>query len=234
MLLCEGKGEVMQALIVDDDVGLTELLANYLEVAGFTVDVASSGEAALAAPNLGRYDILLLDVMMPGMDGFEVLRQIRRRFATLPVIMLTAKGDEDDRIRGLDGGADDYLAKPFSSRELVARMRARLRGTAGLALQEPVNIGDLRLYVAHNVVEVAGERVVLTEAEMAALQLLCAHQGQAVSRETLSAKVLHRAYSPLDRSLDTHMCNLRRKLGATTDGFPRINAVRGVGYRYSG
>ena len=138
MLLCEGKGEVMQALIVDDDVGLTELLANYLEVAGFTVDVASSGEAALAAPNLGRYDILLLDVMMPGMDGFEVLRQIRRRFATLPVIMLTAISASVNTTRSPATSTtlcatykrrSPMFTGSCSARPAVPRKRARIRAT---------------------------------------------------------------------------------------------------------
>ena len=169
--------------------------------------------------------------MLPLLDGYAVLARIRKT-SSVPVIMLTARGDEPDRIRGLDAGADDYIAKPFSSRELVARMKALLRRAKPGMYQVVEQVGDLRFRGGHNVVEVGKKSIRLTSVEAAALRTLCQNVGNPVSRDHLYLAVLQRENSPFDRSLDTHMSNLRKKLGYRSDGTPRIAAVRGVGYQY--
>lgn len=221
----------MRALLVDDDQGLCELLRAYLEGAGFSIDTVHCGRAALNACLLRKYDIILLDVMLPHLDGYAVLARLRNT-SSVPVIMLTAKGEESDRVRGLDAGADDYVGKPFSSRELVARMKALLRRVEPVQNQIVEQIGDLTIHNGHNHVEVGENKIRLTSAEATALRALCQRVGKPVSRDHLCRVVLHREHSPFDRSLDTHMSNLRRKLGFRADGTPRIAAVRGVGYQY--
>ena len=221
----------MRALLVDDDQGLCELLRAYLEGAGFSIDTVHCGRTALNACRLCKYDIVLLDVMLPSLDGYAVLARLRNT-SSVPVIMLTAKGEESDRVRGLDAGADDYVGKPFSSRELVARMKALLRRVEPVQNLIVEHIGDLTIHNGHNHVEVGQNNIRLTSAEATALRVLCQRVGKPVSRDHLCRVVLHREHSPFDRSLDTHMSNLRRKLGFRTDGTPRIAAVRGVGYQY--
>jgi two-component system response regulator CpxR len=221
----------MRSLLVDDDRSLCNLLESYLVTAGFTVDQVHCGSSALSACRRQIYDIVLLDVMLPQIDGYQVLSRLRR-VSQVPVIMLTAKGDEPDRVKGLDAGADDYMAKPFSSRELVARMKALLRRTQPDMLFAVEQVGDLRFQSGHNHVDVGGREVRLTSVEALALRVLCSRAGAPVARDHLYRVVLQRDNSPYDRSLDTHISNLRGTLGSHDDGKPRITAVRGVGYQY--
>ncbi|MDA8868425.1 response regulator transcription factor [Pseudomonadales bacterium] len=222
----------MRCLIVDDDRALCELLTMSLLRAGMVVDVAHSGEAGMGKILDEEYDIILLGVMLPDYDGFTVLDKVRR-FSSVPVIMITAKGEEQDTVLGLEAGADDYIAKPLRGQELVARMRSLLR-RAGLERDaSPVQYGDI---VLHNSgvdqVSVAGVDVKLTNVEASILRVLCEHAHHPVSRDLLYQLVLRRENSPYDRSIDTHVSNLRKKLGARENGVDRIAAVRGVGYKY--
>ncbi len=219
----------MQCLLVDDDKNLCDLLGLYLNGAGFKVDAAHCGPSGIKACRSRPYDIVLLDVMLPDLNGYAVLQRLRG-FSAVPVIMLTAKGDEQQRVRGLDLGADDYMAKPFSSRELVARMRALLRRVPQPSA--PDTVGDLTFRNGLNTVEIGAQTVRLTSVEATTLRILCESPGRPVSREHLYRLVLQRENSPYDRSLDTHISNLRKKLGSHADGSARISAVRGIGYQY--
>jgi DNA-binding response OmpR family regulator len=223
-----------KVLIVDDDVGLSELLVEYLEPEGFRVRTASDGEAGVVEALSGKYDIAVLDVMLPGINGFEALRRIRER-STLPVLMLTAKGEDLDRIRGLEVGADDYLAKPFNTRELIARIRAILRRTRPKEERAPelLSIGDIVMDTGARTVRRAGEVVELTGGEFDLLEVLLRTAGRVVRREELARAVLGRELAPLDRSIDVHVSHLRGKLGAQVEGVERIKAIRGVGYLYA-
>jgi len=220
----------MQCLLVDDDKDLCNLLARYLATAGYQVDAVHCGRSALQACRQQRYDIVLLDVMLPYVNGYTVLAQLRG-LSQVPVIMLTAKGGEQQRVKGLDLGADDYMAKPFSSRELVARMRALLRRVKPQT-EQTIKLGDLALRPGLNQVTINSTAIHLTGIEAAALRVLCEQPGRPVPREHLYQIVLHRENSPYDRSLDTHVSNLRKKIGRHPDGSARITAVRGVGYQY--
>ena len=219
-------------LIVDDDVGLTELLAEYLREEGFQVDVANDGETAVRGALLGGHTLIVLDIMLPGIDGLEALRRIRQ-VSRIPVIMLSARRATNDRIAGLEGGADDYLPKPFDPRELVARVRTvvrRMRPTE--AVSAFVAVGDLRLDAGAREVFLRGARLDLTGAEFDLLRVLAAHAGKAVSRAELTREVLGRDMAVFDRAIDNLVSALRRKLGMTDDGIERIKTVRGVGYLY--
>jgi two-component system response regulator CpxR len=223
-------------LLVDDDAELCAMLARYLGHDGFAVAAVHDGEAGVAAALRGEAGIVVLDIGLPTLDGFEVLRRIRAGSA-VPVLMLTARGDDVDRIVGLELGADDYLAKPFNPRELAARLRAILRrartplaGETG-ALRR-VMVGDVVLDAGGRTATRAGVPIALTATEFAMAELLLRHAGQLVTKEALSVAALGRAWSPLDRSLDTHVGNLRRKLGSSADGGPLIRTLRGRGYQY--
>jgi DNA-binding response OmpR family regulator len=223
-----------QLLIVDDDVELCELLTEYLTAAGFAITTAHEAEDGLRRALGGGYALVVLDVMLPGMDGLEVLRRIRARSA-LPVLMLTARGDDVDRIVGLEIGADDYLPKPFNPRELVARIHAVLRRAnppAGAVSAERVVVGDVELDPGARVVRRAGQPIELTGAEFTLLEVLLRQAGQVVAREELARQVLGRRLMPFDRSIDMHISNVRKKLGPTADNHERIKAVRGLGYIY--
>jgi DNA-binding response OmpR family regulator len=218
-------------LIVDDDQELCSMLAEYLGPEGFTVETAGRGSAALErVARGGALDLVVLDVMLPELSGFEVLRRLRSA-SRIPVIMLTARGDEVDRVIGLELGADDYLAKPFSPRELVARIRAVLRRMT--AEPQPVagalTWGPLRLDLRARRAEVDGRDLELTAAELRILELLVRADTRTVSREDLMLQALGRRLLPTDRSLDTHVSNLRRKLGKLTDRVS-VQSVRGSGY----
>jgi DNA-binding response OmpR family regulator len=224
-------------LIVDDDLDLCELVSNYLRAEGFVVDAVHSGrEGELAAINKS-YEMIILDVMLPDKKGFDVLKEMRVQGRS-PVLMLTARGDEFDRVLGLELGADDYLSKPFSPRELVARIGAILRRSGwqsegGNSLRPPVlRSGDLELDPSARAVSKAGEALHLTSAEYDLLQLFIESPGQILTREKLVEEVLDRKFSPFDRSLDLHVSNLRRKLGSQASGAERIRSVRGIGYLY--
>ena len=221
-------------LLIDDDDELCELLAEYLGREGFRIEVAHDGERGLARACSGEHALVVLDVMLPGANGLDVLRALRARSA-VPVLMLTARGDDVDRIVGLELGADDYLAKPFNPRELAARIRAVQRRTLAARprhVSETLAIDDVSVQLDARVVRVGGREVALTSAELALLELLLRSAGRAVSRDELSERVLGRAFSPLDRSIDVHASNLRRKLGPSAAGRDRIRAVRGEGYAY--
>jgi DNA-binding response OmpR family regulator len=226
-------------LVVDDDLDLCELLAKYLRREGFEFEMVHNGEAGVSAALSGAFSLIILDVMLPNMNGFEVLSQIRTRTQT-PVLMLTARGDDIDRIVGLEMGADDYLAKPFNPRELVARIRAILRRSrletetaAGAAVPERLTIGDIDLDKATRVVTRDGEPLALTAVEFDLLDALMRAAGRIVPREELVKAILGRDLTPYDRSIDTHVSNLRKKLGHYVDGVERIKTVRGVGYIYA-
>jgi DNA-binding response OmpR family regulator len=220
-------------LVVDDDRELCQLVTRYLEREGFAILWASSGAAGVERALSETFSLILLDVMMPDMDGFEALRRIRQTCRT-PVLMLTARGDTHDRVRGLEMGADDYLPKPFDPAELVARIRAILRRSAprrpGAAA---IAVGDIELDGGARTVRRKGAAVDLTTVEFDLLVALMGAAGSTVSREDLVSEVLGRDFSPFDRSIDTHVCNLRRKLGPLEDGGERIKGVRGAGYLYA-
>ena len=260
-------------LIVDDDTELCGLVTRYLTREGFDITAVHDGAQGVEAALSGEYVILVLDVMLPGLSGFEVLRRLRAE-SDLPVLMLTARGDDVDRIVGLEIGADDYLPKPFNPRELVARIRAILRrtsregeprrrgeresgrrgegesGRAGgaetnsssfspsptLPLAHSPSVlrgGDVEIDLGARVVRRAGEVVELTGAEFDLLVVLLRQAGHVISRQELVRSVLDRPLMPLDRSIDTLVSNLRRKLGHTINGVERIKSVRGSGYVYA-
>jgi DNA-binding response OmpR family regulator len=222
-----------RVLVVDDDAELCHLVTRYLTGEGFEISWTPSGARGVERALSENYSLVMLDVMMPDTDGFDVLRRIRQQ-SRIPVLMLTAKGDTRDRIRGLEMGADDYLPKPFDPAELVARIRAILRRSAP---QRPVSaslaIGDIELDGGARAVRRDGIPLDLTTVEFDLLAALMRVAGTTVSREDLVRGVLGRDFSPFDRSIDTHVCNLRRKLGAIENGGERIKGVRGAGYLYA-
>jgi DNA-binding response OmpR family regulator len=217
-------------LLIDDDVELTQLLRDYLGTEGYAVDAIHSGADAVSIALEGRYDLLLLDVGLPGANGFEVLRRLRER-SVMPVLMLTARGDDVDRIVGLELGADDYLPKPCNPRELAARIRAILRRVAPSApiggRPDELRVDEVTLHYGTRGVTRAGEPVELTSTEFSVLERLLREAGGVVSKESLSLDALGRKLQRYDRSLDMHVSNLRRKLGEAS-----IQTVRGVGYLY--
>ena len=220
-----------RVLVVDDDAELCQLVTRFLAREGFEISWAPNGTAGVERALAEDYSLIMLDVMMPDADGFDVLRRIRRQSRT-PVLMLTARGDTHDRIRGLEMGADDYLPKPFDPAELVARIRAILRRSAPQPAAAAMALGDVELDGGTRVVRRRGEPVDLTTVEFDLLTALMRVAGATVSREDLVRTVLRRDFSPFDRSIDTHVCNLRRKLGPLEDGGERIKGVRGAGYLY--
>lgn len=221
-------------LVIDDDAELCDLVREYVESEGLPVDVVHDGETGLERALSNAYALVLLDVMLPGASGFEILRRLRSR-SRVPVLMLTARGDDVDRIVGLEMGADDYLPKPFNPRELVARIRAVLRRAeaAVIATPERIEVGDVVLDTGARTVHRDGAEVRLTAVEFDVLEQLMRRAGVVVSREQLTHDVLDREYSALDRSIDMHVSNLRRKLGAEHAGVERIKTIRGVGYVYT-
>lgn len=222
-----------RVLVVDDDAELCRLVTRYLAREGFDISWAPSGAKGLERAFAEDYSLIMLDVMMPDTDGFDVLRRIRQQSRT-PVLMLTARGDTHDRIRGLEMGADDYLPKPFEPAELVARIRAILRRSAPQwRASAALAIGDLDLDGGSRTVRRNGAAVDLTTVEFDLLAALMRVAGSTVSREDLVRTVLGRDFSPFDRSIDTHVCNLRRKLGPLREGGERIKGVRGAGYLYA-
>jgi two-component system response regulator CpxR len=221
-----------RVLVVDDDRELCRLVTRFLTREGFEIGWAPGGEAGVERALAEDYSLIMLDVMMPDTDGFEVLRRIRQHSRT-PVLMLTARGDTQDRIRGLDLGADDYLPKPFDPAELVARIRAILRRASPRTFPAAFAVGDVELDGGARTVRKCGAPVDLTTVEFDLLAALLRVAGSTVSREDLVRGVLGREFSPFDRSIDTHVCNLRRKLGALDNGGERIKGVRGAGYLYA-
>lgn len=223
-------------LVIDDDRELCGLLEEYLVAEGFAVESVHTGPQGAEQASQGNYALIVLDVMLPGLNGFDVLRRIRGE-SSVPVVMLTARGEEVDRIVGLEMGADDYLPKPFNPRELVARIRAiqRRQSTAqkdGTAAEAVLVVGDLVLDPGRRTV-LQGERsVVLTSIEFSVLELLLAQAGRVISRDDICSQALGRQLNSFDRSIDVHVSSLRRKLGPAGDGSERIKSVRGIGYIY--
>jgi DNA-binding response OmpR family regulator len=220
-------------LLIDDDIELCSMLTEYLSRFGFHITAVHRGDTGLKAALERRYSLILLDVMLPGIDGFEVLRQIRAT-SQVSILLLTARGEDVDRIVGLEIGADDYLPKPFNPRELLARMRAILRrSSASNAKTEPtcLRVDNLELDTAARTVLQSGKKIDLTDVEFALLEVLMRSPGQVVSREQLSESVLERKFHPFDRSLDMHISRLRRKLCADGAGDEQVKTIRGAGYQ---
>lgn len=218
-------------LIADDDTELCELLREYLGQEGFEVKLAHDGEQALAEARRPGLDAMVLDIMMPRMNGIDVLRNLRKE-SELPVIMLTARGDDLDRIIGLELGADDYLAKPANPRELLARIRAILRRSNPHSALAVLEIEDLVLHQSRRELRLNGELKELTSTEFSILQLLMRRSGEVVDKKDLYLAALGREPVAYDRSIDMHVSNLRRKLGPARDGSERIETIRGFGYLY--
>ncbi len=220
-------------LLVDDDRELCQMLTEYLEAEHFDVKSVHDGGDALAELKIGEFEILILDVMLPSVGGFDVLRKLGASYET-PILMLTARGDDIDRIVGLELGADDYLSKPFNPRELVARVRAILRRANNRAgrggVPDELNVGPILLNTGMHQVRVADLPVALTGAEFRVLELLMRSVGQVISREAMTEQALGRKLVPYDRSIDTHISNLRRKLDLEAGKNPEIKNVRGSGY----
>ena len=224
----------MSVLIIDDDAELCELVTEYLESEGFEVEAVYDGPSGVERCLSANPELVILDVMLPGLGGFAVLKRIRED-SRVPVIMLTARGEEVDRIVGLEMGADDYLPKPFNPRELVARIRAILRRTT--EVEEPgspalMEVGDLEMDLGARQVRCAEVELELTGAEFMILEVLLREAGNVVSRDEVSRQALGRRTGAFDRSLDVHLSNLRRKLGPLAGGSERIKTIRGVGYLY--
>jgi two-component system, OmpR family, response regulator len=221
-------------LLIDDDSQLVALLSEYLTRDGFAVSTASDGVRGTAEALSGNYAIVVLDVMMPRMNGLDVLRAIRKE-STLPVLMLTARGDDADRVTGLELGADDYVTKPCTPRELAARIRAILRritpGSAPGRSASPLTCGALTMWPEQRRAEWVGEPLILTSTEFSVLELLLRNAGRPVSRADLSEQALGRPIARHDRSIDVHVSSVRRKLGSLTDGRSRIQAVHRQGYQ---
>jgi len=217
-------------LIVDDDEELNDMLCEYLQPEGFSVSTALRGDEGVDKVLRQHWDAVILDIMLPGMNGTEVLRAIRRQ-SLVPVIMLTAKGDDVDRILGLEMGADDYLPKPFNPRELVARLRAILR-RQGNSNENSASIHcqSLTMIPAARKASVGSQELNLTSTEYSVLEVLARHAGQVVSKEQLYEAALGRPIGPYDRSLDMHISHLRRKLGEADDELV-IHTIRGSGYQ---
>ncbi len=223
-----------EILIIDDDVALCELVTEYLQSLGFHVEALHRGDTGAKRALEGQHSIVVLDVMLPGLNGFDVLRQIRA-VSKMPVLMLTARGDDIDRIVGLEIGADDYLPKPFNPRELAARIRAILRRSSSSETLETARIvvGDVEMQTGARIVRRAGNVVDLTAVEYDVLEKLLRAAGRILTREELSRQVLGRGSSPFDRSVDMHISNLRKKLGHRVGDSDRIKTIRGVGYVYA-
>ena len=232
-------------LLVDDDVELTNLLAELLSLEGFDIHVVHNGQEALTELELQTYDIILLDIMMPVLNGIETLKQLRQKLTT-PVLMLSARDDDIDRVLGLELGADDYLPKPFNDRELVARIKAILRRTAGnspLATDvitpssqtaeensKQLSFGGVKLHPGRQQAIFEGKDLDLTGTEFALLQMLMRNPGQILSRELLSLEILGKRLTPYDRAIDMHISNLRKKLPERNDNLPWFKTLRGRGY----
>lgn len=226
-------GAMEHVLIIDDDVELSQLITEYLQAEGLTVSQCFDGESGAQRARNDEIDIVVLDVMMPGQDGIATLRSIRES-SQKPVLMLTAKGDDVDRIVGLELGADDYVPKPCTPRELLARIRAILRranpGELSANKHDPINAGELTIWPAKRRAQFRDQELKLTGAEFGLLETLASHAGDVVSKETLSEKGLGRPLARYDRSVDVHISSIRQKLGKRDDDSSWIQTVRGQGY----
>jgi two-component system, OmpR family, response regulator CpxR len=225
---------VDRILVIDDDVELCSLVSEYLRPEGFQVECVHEGRSGLTRATSGDHLLVVLDVMLPGLNGFDVLRRVRDS-SRVPVLLLTARGEDVDRIVGLEIGADDYLPKPFNPRELVARIRAILRRSRKGGEQDVpdiIRVGDVELDPATRSVRHHGRPVELTSVEFGLLQVLLREAGRVVTREALVDEVLGRKFSPFDRSIDMHVSKVRKKLG-DSDSEDHIKTVRGAGYIFA-
>jgi DNA-binding response OmpR family regulator len=220
-------------LLVDDDVQLCSSLTRLLQMDGFHIHAVHDADSGIECALKEEHELVILDVMLPGRDGRQALRKIRLH-SRVPVIMLTARGDEADRIAGLEEGADDYLAKPFNARELVARMRAVLRRKRGSEFPEIFKVGDIEIDRGQRRVIRDGQNISLTGAEFDILLLLARSAGKVLSRDEIAEAALGRPFGIFDRSIDNHISNLRRKLGPYPEHAEHIRNVRGTGYVYTG
>jgi two-component system response regulator CpxR len=228
---------VDRILVIDDDVELCNLVSEYLAPEGFQVEAVHQGNRGLERALSSEHALVVLDVMLPNLNGFEVLRRIRDK-SRVPVLLLTARGEDVDRIVGLEIGADDYLPKPFNPRELVARIRAILRRTraterAGAPPEQVLRVSDIELDPGTRTVRQNGKHVELTSVEFNLLHALLREAGRVVPRERLVDIVLSRKFSPFDRSIDMHVSKIRKKLGDSEGGMDHIKTVRGVGYIFA-
>ncbi|MBO9187695.1 response regulator [Rhizobium sp. L80/93] len=220
-----------KVLLIDDDIELTTLLSEYLVEEGFDVETSIDARVGISGAADQSVDIIVLDVMMPRMNGIDALQRIRR-LGNVPVLMLTAKGDDIDRISGLNLGADDYVAKPCSPGELVARIRAILRRAGGrLDEQDILRVGDLILNSAGRAAQWQGKPLELTGAEYNILDVLARNAGQLVPKQEISRRAFGRPLTPFDRRIDVHISSVRQKLGVRADGTSWIRAIRGQGYQ---
>ncbi len=217
-------------LVVDDELKIARLARDYLTEAGFAVTLASTGQAAVAAARSERPDLVVLDIGLPGLDGYDVTRAIRAR-STVPIIMLTARSEESDRIVGLELGADDYVVKPFSPRELVARVKAVLRRTGGESATETIRVGDLLIDIPHRRVEREGTEVSLTATEFELLRTLASSPGRVFTRGQLLDSLRGVSFESYERAIDAHVKNLRKKLEPDPRHPEHVLTVYGVGYK---
>ncbi|MEG9531304.1 response regulator [Mannheimia indoligenes] len=232
-------------LLIDDDLEFTDLLTELLSLEGFQITVAHNGQEGLNKLEVNSYDLVLLDVMMPVLNGIETLKRLRQKYS-LPVLMLSARDDQIDRILGLELGADDYLPKPFNDRELIARIKAILRRTSNISKSSEVNVAlnknteeisskglnfaGIELHFGSQQALYRGKNLDLTGTEFALLQMLMSQPGKILSRELLSLEILGKQLTPYDRAIDMHMSNLRKKLPQREDGLPWFKTLRGKGY----
>jgi DNA-binding response OmpR family regulator len=219
-------------LVVDDELKIARLVKDYLSEAGFDVSLASTGPAAVASARSERPDLVILDLGLPGMDGYDVTRSIRAQ-STIPIIMLTARSEETDRIVGLELGADDYVVKPFSPRELVARVKAVLRRTGGEVGTETLRVVDLVISLPHRTVERDGERIDLTTSEFELLRVLASSPGRVFTRGQLLDSLRGVSFESYERAIDAHIKNLRKKLEPDPRHPVYVLTVYGVGYKFS-
>lgn len=218
----------MRLLIVDDDAELSALIQEFLDREGFSVEFALDGLSGLDLAEKGNYDLVVLDVMLPGLDGFQILKRLRLS-SRVPVLMLTARGEDVDRIVGLELGADDYLPKPFNPRELVARIRAILRRTEARAKRGRIEVNGVMLDPGTRAVTRDGKPVDVTTLEFDILEQLMRNAGHPVSRDGLMESLYNRKATPFDRSIDMHVSHLRKKLEGAS---PLIKTIRGAGYQF--
>jgi two-component system, OmpR family, response regulator len=220
-------------LLVDDDSELVEMMADYLERDGFKVETASDGEQGLIRALSGEFSIIVLDVMMPQMNGIQILNQLRKR-SNIPVLMLTARGDDIDRIVGLEQGADDYVPKPCTAREISARIRAILRRSGAIeeVVNQPVSAGALAMWPEQRRAVWQGNALDLTSTEFNLLEVLARNAGRTVSKTELSEQALGRPLQKFDRSIEVHLSKIREKLGPLSDGRSCIQTIFRQGYQF--
>jgi DNA-binding response OmpR family regulator len=223
---------VSKILVVDDEVKIARLVRDYLTQAGFDVTLAANGPAALAAARSQRPDLVILDLGLPGMDGYDVTRSIRAQ-SSIPIIMLTARSEETDRIVGLELGADDYVVKPFSPRELVARVKAVLRRVGGEVATEIIRVKDLVIDLPHRRVERGATRIELTTTEFELLRILSSHPGRVYTRGQLLDSIRGVSFESYERAIDAHVKNLRKKLEPEPGRPVYVITVHGVGYKFA-